>query len=95
MEGRDPVHPRAPEGGEGRVGDDDAAEGDDKEEEEGHIEGGEELVSGEGGNGLAEADVEEFEHAGHQEHVTSGKARREADAPVLVHVLALRTEVRT
>lgn len=35
VEGREPVHPFAPEGGEGLGGDDDAAEGDDKEEEEG------------------------------------------------------------
>ena len=33
FEGREPVHPAAPEVREGLVGDDNAAEGDDEEEE--------------------------------------------------------------
>ena len=87
VEGSEPVHPGAPKGREGGVGDDDAAEGDDEEEEEGHEEGGEKIVGGEGGNGLAEANVEKFEHAGHEEHIAGCEACREADTPVLVHVL--------
>lgn len=91
VEGGEPVHPRAPKGGEGGVGDNNAAESDNEEEEEGHIKGGEELVGGEGGDGLAEADVEELEHAGHEEHVARGKACGEADAPILNQVLEKAT----
>lgn len=61
VEGRQPVHPRLPEIRQGDVGDDDAAEGHDEGEEGGHEEGGEEFVGREGGDELAEADVEEFE----------------------------------
>lgn len=61
VEGGQPVHPRLPEMRQGGVGDDDAAEGHDEGEEGGDEEGGEEVVGGEGGDELAEADVEEFE----------------------------------
>lgn len=66
VEGGEPVHPGLPEVGEGDVGDDDAAEGDDEGEEAGDEEGGEELVGGEGGDELAEADVVELED--HEQH---------------------------
>ena len=69
MERSEPVHPAAPEVGQGGIGSDDATECNDEEEEEGRIEGGKELIGGEGGDGLAEADVEELEHASHEEHV--------------------------
>ena len=61
VEGAEPVHPGAPEGREGLGWREDAAEGDDEEEEEGDEEGGEELVGGERGDRLAEADVVELE----------------------------------
>jgi hypothetical protein len=82
VKGGEPVHPRASEGGESDVG------GDDEEEEEWHVDGGEELVGGEGGNGLAEADVEELEHACHEEYIASSEACGEAGAPVLIQILA-------
>jgi len=61
MERGKPVHPGFPEVGEGGVGNDDATKGDNEVKEEGDVERGEEIVSCEGGDGLAEADVEEFE----------------------------------
>lgn len=66
VEGGEPVHPGLPEVGECDVGDDDAAEGDDEGEEAGDEEGGEELVGGEGGDELAEADVVKLED--HEQH---------------------------
>lgn len=68
---------------EGRVGDDDAAEGDDEGEEGRDEEGGEDLVGRHGGDELAEADVEELEE--HQEHPdVAGREgiAREPGAPV-------------
>lgn len=58
MKGCEPVHPRLPEMWQRAVGHDDTAEGHDKGKEGGDEERGEELVGGEGGNELAEADVE-------------------------------------
>lgn len=58
MERRKPVHPRLPEMRQRAVGHDDAAEGHDEGEEGGDEKGGEEVVWGEGGDELAEADVE-------------------------------------
>lgn len=67
---------------EAGVGDDDATEGDDKEKEEWHVEGCEQLIGAEGGDGLAEADIEELKHADHEENIAGCEALRESCAPV-------------
>ena len=88
VEGGEPVHPRAPEGGQGHVGHDDAAEGDDECEEAGDEEGGEEFVWGQGGDELSEAYVEELEE--HEEHPDEAGAEAvagEPDAPVPVCII--------
>ena len=54
VEWGEPVHPGAPEVGQGLRGRKDAAEGDDEEEEERDEEGGEEFVGGETGDFVLE-----------------------------------------
>ncbi|KAI6774913.1 hypothetical protein HG530_001671 [Fusarium avenaceum] len=75
VEGREPVHPLAPEGGQALGRHDDTAEGYNEEEEDGHEERGEELVGCKGGDGLTEADVVELEEEDEEE----GKARWDLD----------------
>lgn len=83
VERREPVHPRAPEVREGRVGHDDAAEGDDEGEEGRDEEGGEDLVGRHGRDELAEADVEELEeHKQHPDVARGEGVPREPGAPV-------------
>jgi len=53
FEGGEPVHPAAPEVREGLVGNDDAAEGDDEEEEYRYQQRSKEFVGGESGKILA------------------------------------------
>lgn len=66
MEGRDPVHPGAPEVRNGGVWDEGAAEGNDKGEKGRCEKRGEKLVWRHRGDELAKSDVEYFEQ--HQQH---------------------------
>lgn len=77
-----PKHPTLPKVRKGRVGDDNAAEGDDEEEEEGDEEGGKHGVWCHGGDELPEADVEDFEEADHHEDVAGGEAEGKPDSEV-------------
>lgn len=61
MKRRKPVHPGLPEMRQRAVGHDDAAESHYEGEKCGDEEGGEEVVWGQGGDELPEADVEELE----------------------------------
>lgn len=83
VEGRERVHPGAPEAREALGGHEHAAEADDEGEEDGDEQAGKEFVGAEARYRLAEADVEEFK--GHDEE-PDARARvrvaREADAPV-------------
>ena len=61
VEWREVIHPTLPESRQSGEGDDDAAERDNEEEEDRDEEGCEEVVGRKGCDGLAEADVIEFE----------------------------------
>ena len=69
VEGGEPVHPAAPEGGDVSVRHDDAAEGDDEGEEGRDEEGSQQLVGAERRDHLPERRVEDCEDHHHHPHV--------------------------